>query len=183
MKEKNARLKDKTILAIIISLHAGKRSNLISENNLIDLWYLKKKKTWLPVSIELSIFPLAVFQNRMHRSAVPPPDARSPCWCGDHAMALTAAVCSVRRRIGCWVDLWFHTNSCFNWLKHDKSYFECSKFEKFAKRYKDLKNFSLYLIIISTWSQFTVVMWPLQSTHLTKIYTYILFIRKNQTMN
>ena len=48
----------------------------------------------------------------MHLSAVPPPDARSPCWCGDHAIALTAAVCSVNRNTGC-CDRWFHTN---NWL-------------------------------------------------------------------
>lgn len=35
--------------------------------------------------------PLAVFQNLMHLSAVPPPDASNPCWCGDHAIAFTAA--------------------------------------------------------------------------------------------
>lgn len=34
---------------------------------------------WLPVSIELRRFPLAVFQNLIHLSAVPPPDARRPC--------------------------------------------------------------------------------------------------------
>ena len=64
------------------------------------------------MSIEFRTFPLAVFQNLMHLSAVPPPDARSPCWCGDHAIALTAAVCSVNRNTGC-CDRWFHTN---NWL-------------------------------------------------------------------
>jgi hypothetical protein len=44
-----------------------------------------------PVSMVLSFVVVAVFQNRMHRSAVPPPDASKPCWCGDQAMALTAA--------------------------------------------------------------------------------------------
>jgi hypothetical protein len=71
-----------------------------------------KKLAWLPVSIELRAFPLAVFQKRIHLSAVPPPDARRPCWCGDHAIALTAAVCCVSRNTGC-CDRWFHTNS---WL-------------------------------------------------------------------
>lgn len=33
--------------------------------------------------------------HRMHLSAVPPPDANRPCWCGDHAMAFTAAVWSL----------------------------------------------------------------------------------------
>jgi hypothetical protein len=41
-----------------------------------------------------------VFQNRIHLSAVPPPDASRPCWCGDHAMAFTAAVCSANRIAG-----------------------------------------------------------------------------------
>ena len=41
-----------------------------------------------------------VFQKRMQRSAVPPPEARSPFWCGDHASALTAAVWSEKRSSG-----------------------------------------------------------------------------------
>lgn len=139
---------------------------------------MKKKQTWLPVSTELIILPLAVFQNRMHRSAVPPPDARSPCWCGDHAMAFTAAVCSVRRSIGCWVDLWFHTSSCFNWLKHNKYYMNAAKLNSRQKDKMDEENLFLYLVIVSTWSQFTVVMWPFESTHLTKTIKIILFIRK-----
>lgn len=43
---------------------------------------------------------VTVFQNRMQRSAVPPPEATRPCWCGDHAMALTAAWCSEKRMVG-----------------------------------------------------------------------------------
>lgn len=34
---------------------------------------------------------IKVFQNLMVRSAVPPPLARRPRWCGLHAIALTAA--------------------------------------------------------------------------------------------
>lgn len=54
----------------------------------------------LPVSMVLSAEEVAVFQNRMQRSAVPPPDARRPCWWGDQAMALTAAEWSVKRSTG-----------------------------------------------------------------------------------
>jgi hypothetical protein len=39
------------------------------------------------VSIELSAPPACVFQKRMQRSAVPPPDASSPFWWGDQAIA------------------------------------------------------------------------------------------------
>mmetsp|Transcript_18353 Transcript_18353/g.58532 ORF Transcript_18353/g.58532 Transcript_18353/m.58532 type:complete len:203 (-) Transcript_18353:704-1312(-) len=44
--------------------------------------------------------PDSVFQNRMHRSAVPPPEASRPDWCGDHAIAFTAAQCSPKRQRG-----------------------------------------------------------------------------------
>ena len=44
------------------------------------------------MSTLLRLEDVAVFQKRMQRSAVPPPDARRPCWCGDQAMAFTAAV-------------------------------------------------------------------------------------------
>ena len=50
-----------------------------------------------------------MFQKRMHRSAVPPPDASRPCWCGDHAMAFTAAVWSENFSTGlgdCWVQMY-----------------------------------------------------------------------------
>lgn len=46
-----------------------------------------------PVSMDDDSVPVLQFQNLMHLSAVPPPDASNPCWCGDHASALTAAVC------------------------------------------------------------------------------------------
>lgn len=46
-----------------------------------------------PVSTHCIGCPVMVFQNRMHRSAVPPPEANNPCWCGDHAIAFTAAKC------------------------------------------------------------------------------------------
>lgn len=42
-----------------------------------------------------------MFQKRMQRSAVPPPEASSPFWWGDQAMAFTAAVCSLKRSRGC----------------------------------------------------------------------------------
>mmetsp|Transcript_11178 Transcript_11178/g.38072 ORF Transcript_11178/g.38072 Transcript_11178/m.38072 type:complete len:221 (+) Transcript_11178:472-1134(+) len=56
--------------------------------------------TWEPVSTQLSAALVCVFQNRMQRSAVPPPDASRPFWCGDHAIAFTAAVCSLKRSTG-----------------------------------------------------------------------------------
>lgn len=40
------------------------------------------------------------FQKRMVLSAVPPPDTRSPCWWGDQANALTAAVCLSKLNVG-----------------------------------------------------------------------------------
>ena len=51
-------------------------------------------QTCEPVSTHCSGRPVIVFQNRIRRSAVPPPLASSPCWCGDQAIALTAARCS-----------------------------------------------------------------------------------------
>ena len=36
-------------------------------------------------------YPICVFQNLIHRSAVPPPEARRLFWKGDHARAFTAA--------------------------------------------------------------------------------------------
>ena len=35
--------------------------------------------TWLPVSMQDRLLAVVVFQKRMQRSAVPPPDASSPC--------------------------------------------------------------------------------------------------------
>ena len=48
-----------------------------------------------PVSTHCKGCPVSVFQNLIYLSAVPPPLANSPCWCGDQAIALTAAKCSV----------------------------------------------------------------------------------------
>ena len=47
--------------------------------------------TWEPVSTSCCSAPVAAFQKQMRRSAVPPPDASRPAWCGLHASALTAA--------------------------------------------------------------------------------------------
>ena len=67
-------------------------------------------QTCEPVSTHCSGWPVNVFQNRMHWSAVPPPLARRPCWWGDQAMALTAARWSVYVWTG--VELvTFHTNN------------------------------------------------------------------------
>jgi len=44
--------------------------------------------------------PVRAFQKRMCLSAVPPPEARVPCWCGDHPTALTAAQWSEKRHTG-----------------------------------------------------------------------------------
>ena len=77
---------------------------------IITILHRAQGKTWLPVSTHSNWCPFAVFQKRMHRSAVPPPDARRPLWWGDQAMALTAAVCSVSLNTGCW-ECWFHTKS------------------------------------------------------------------------
>lgn len=48
--------------------------------------------TILPVLKVPTLAPVPVFQNRMHRSIVPPPLASRLDWCGDHAIAFTAAV-------------------------------------------------------------------------------------------
>ena len=37
-------------------------------------------QTWLPVSTAWSAVFVEVFQKRIHLSAVPPPDAKRPCW-------------------------------------------------------------------------------------------------------
>ncbi len=50
-----------------------------------------KLQTYDPVSMALISCIWVVFQNLMHLSAVPPPLASKPCWCGDHEIALTAA--------------------------------------------------------------------------------------------
>lgn len=67
-------------------------------------------QTWEPVSVLCSAWPVSVFQKRRQRSAVPPPDASSPCWWGDQAMAFTAARWSLYCCTGSRLEL-FHTNS------------------------------------------------------------------------
>ena len=47
-----------------------------------------KLQTCEPVSMHCMGWFVSVFQNRIQRSAVPPPLAKSPWWCGDHAMAV-----------------------------------------------------------------------------------------------
>lgn len=44
--------------------------------------------------------PVKLFQNLIFLSAVPPPLAKIPRWCGDQAIALTAARCSQNRHVG-----------------------------------------------------------------------------------
>ena len=56
-----------------------------------------REHTWELVSMEFTHAPVCVFQNLMHRSAVPPPDASRLLWNGHHASALTAALCSSSR--------------------------------------------------------------------------------------
>lgn len=50
-----------------------------------------------PVSIFLMHLDSAVFHIRMCLSVLPPPVAKIEVWWGDHAKALTAAVCYVKR--------------------------------------------------------------------------------------
>ena len=64
-------------------------------------------QTCEPVSIDLMVYPVKVFLNFMFLSAVPPPEAKRPCWCGDQATALTAAIWSENLNNGL-VDLAFH---------------------------------------------------------------------------
>lgn len=65
------------------------------------------------MSVHCSGWPVRVFQKRMQRSAVPPPEASRPCWWGDQAMAFTAAKCSVYCCTGSTLE-WFHTSSYGN---------------------------------------------------------------------
>lgn len=67
-------------------------------------------QTCEPVSVHCRGWPVNVFQKRMQRSAVPPPEANRPCWWGDQAMALTAAKCSVYCCTGRMLE-WFHTSN------------------------------------------------------------------------
>jgi len=53
-----------------------------------------KEQTWEPVSTEFMQAPVWVFQNLMHRSFPPPPEASKLLWKGHQARALTAALWS-----------------------------------------------------------------------------------------
>lgn len=59
-----------------------------------------KLQTWDPTFIHLVSYPFIEFQNLMVLSAVPPPETNNPCWWGDHARALTAAVCFIKLKVG-----------------------------------------------------------------------------------
>jgi hypothetical protein len=87
----------------------------------------EKQITWLPVSMQLKCEFVVVFQKRIHRSAVPPPDARSPWTWGDHAIAFTAAVCSEYLSTG-WFEFWFQTKS-YTYVTQTVSQ-ECRKTEQ-----------------------------------------------------
>lgn len=69
-------------------------------------------QTWEPVSTVLIrwVWGSWVFQNRMVRSAVPPPEARRFDWVGDHAIAFTAAMWEVNVWRG-WVVRWSQMSS------------------------------------------------------------------------
>ena len=59
-----------------------------------------KLHIWEPVSSWHMIYPVKMLRIFIIRSAVPPPVAKSPCWCGDQAKALTAALWSENLFIG-----------------------------------------------------------------------------------
>lgn len=59
-----------------------------------------KLQTWDPTSRHFVYYPVIEFQNRIVLSAVPPPETKRPCWWGDQARALTAAVCFNRLAVG-----------------------------------------------------------------------------------
>ena len=98
-----------------------------------ELWQL----ACLPVSIEFSMFPLAVFLNLTYLSAVSPPDATRLCWCGDQAVALTAAYVYCELVVistGCHltvvmrpfqpIDLQRFITSCSEWVLNSRYYMD-----------------------------------------------------------
>lgn len=111
-------------------------------------------------------WPFAVFQKRMHRSAVPPPDARRPLWWGDQAMALTAAVCSVSLNVGCW-ECWFHTKSYWFPTKKDVLLPWSDQRKRILCRiWISLFTIYIYLIVISSGGKLSVIIWPFKPTNL-----------------
>ena len=67
-------------------------------------------QTWDPTSRVLMVDPVKVFLNLIVLSAVPPPETSRPCWCGDQAMAFTAAVWSLNFSTGS-LEWLFQTNN------------------------------------------------------------------------
>lgn len=118
------------------------------------VWCLKIN-TWLPVSTQFKREFLHVFHNRMHLSAVPPPEARTLYEWGDQAMALTAAVCSEYLSTG-HVECWFQTKSCM--------YYRTLNTVSLHRKNAD----QTHLIIVAARCQLTIVTRPLKPTHLKK---------------
>lgn len=117
-------------------------------------------QTWEPVSVHCKGWPVRVFQKRMQRSAVPPPEANKPCWWGDQAMAFTAAKCSVYCCTGRTLE-WFHTS---NYRQQVGASLWClwkNKYERVAHRQTG-EILSTYLVVISTWGEQLVVCAPLE---------------------
>ena len=97
--------------------------NIFRWNNSVQLLTISPPQTQSKDTV--LTWPVSVFQNLMHLSAVPPPLANSPWWWGDQAMALTAAKCSVKAWTG-WRLLAFQTNNLLSfppearyWLSGD----------------------------------------------------------------
>ena len=94
----------------------------------------------VPVSMQLRAVLVAEFQKRMHLSAVPPPEASRPCWCGDQAMALTAALWSLNLMTG---DVEFKFQM-YSWLSFPPLAISLSSGDHFSPHTCiNLKEFSL----------------------------------------
>lgn len=96
----------------------------------ISLLFLEKRRlqTCEPVLMWLISSICWVFQKRMHLSAVPPPLAKRPCWCGDQAMALTAARWLLNLPAG---SSWLWTDQTFNLLSFPPEASCCSSNDHF----------------------------------------------------
>ena len=67
----------------------------LDELEIIRYTYKSTPNTFEIAWLKILIFgSLSVLLFNPFLSAVPPPEASSPCWCGDHAIALTAAIWS-----------------------------------------------------------------------------------------
>lgn len=112
--------------------------------------------TWDPVSVLCRAWPVSVFQKRRQRSAVPPPDASSPCWWGDQAMALTAARWSLYCCTGRRLEL-FHTSNCRKKSLGAVSFSAAACFLLLIKL--------PHLVVVAPRGQVLVVRWPLEAAH------------------